>query len=324
VGRTLGSYRLLYRLAEGGMGVVYFAEHMRLNRQVAIKVLRREMAGRTDLVARFFREARAVNDIGHPNIVQIYDFVEHLDEEPPIVYMVLEFLEGRDLGAYIEARGPLDPREAVGIGRQVASALEAVHKAQVLHRDLKPENIFLTPPDPGQSCPKVKLLDFGVAKDVGDRLEEVITAPGITLGTPEFMAPEQILARNMDHRVDIYALGLLLYYMLAGDSPYSASTAGRQLKMQLKGKPPPLASRRVGRAPVPAELEAVIMRCLEMDPDRRYQSAGEVEQALERTVRPSVVGRLLERMGLGSPWPLVIPLALILLSLVAVAALLLL
>ena len=278
-GRVLGSYTLIMRLGEGGMGVVYMAEHLRLNRQVAIKVLRRELASQKETVRRFFNEARSVNDIGHPNIVEITDFVEKFDEDPPIVYMVLELLSGETLAAHIEEHGPMDPDDAVRVAIQITDALMAVHEAKVLHRDLKPENIFLLEQVEGEER-RVKLLDFGVAKDMQEEDRDAITEPGITVGTPEFMAPEQILDRPLDVRVDIYVVGMVLYAMLTGGPPFKSDALNSLLRMHLKEPPEPIANRREGGKRVPARLESLVMRCMEKNPDKRYQTAGELNEAL--------------------------------------------
>ena len=278
-GRVLGSYRLVSRLGEGGMGVVYLGEHIRLNRMVAIKVVRRELTSQPEVLNRFFNEARAVNDIGHPNIVSIVDFVEKSDEDPPIVYMVLEYLSGETLAEHIDNNGAMDPEEVVRIGLQITDALAAIHKAKVLHRDLKPENIFLCETEDGSPTP-VKLLDFGVAKDISDLSQDDITEPGITVGTPEFMAPEQILDRKLDERMDIYVVGMVLYNMLTGDIPFKAEALGKLLKQHLKEPPMPMAMVRAGGKRVPPALEQLVMRCMEKAPDLRFQTAEELHQAL--------------------------------------------
>ena len=261
------------------MGVVYLGEHIRLNRLVALKIVRRELTSRPEVLSRFFNEAKAVNDIGHPNIVSIYDFVEKSDEDPPIVYMVLELLSGDTLAKHIDKNGAMEPEETVHVGLQITDALAAIHRAQVLHRDLKPENIFLCETEDG-SPPLVKLLDFGVAKDISDVADDDITEPGITVGTPEFMAPEQILDRKLDQRVDIYAAGMVLYNMLTGDVPFKADGLGKLLNQHLKEPPMPIAMVRSGGRRVPPALDALVMRCMEKAPDLRYQTAEELNHAL--------------------------------------------
>ncbi len=276
---VLGAYRVLGKIAVGGMGVIYRAEHVRLGRKVALKVLRQELLERTDILHRFFEEARAVNEIGHPNIIDIIDFVEDFQSNPPRVYMVMELLVGQDLAARIDSVGPLDPEEAVAVARQATDALIAVHRAKILHRDLKPENIFLCRREEGP--PIVKLLDFGVAKTFGERQKVGITDPGTAVGTPEYMAPEQVLGRDLDDRTDVYALGLVLYDMLTDSVPFQSERYGEVLVMQVKDIPEPISTRRRRGKPVPPRLEQLVMRCLEKDPAQRYQSMRELRAALD-------------------------------------------
>jgi serine/threonine-protein kinase len=278
-GDVLGAYRVLGRIGIGGMGVIYRAEHVRLGRKVALKVLKPELSTRADVIRRFFTEARAVNEIGHPNIVDIIDFVEDANESPPLIYMVMELLSGQDLAARIQAAGPLDPAEVVEIGRQVADALIAVHRVKILHRDLKPENIFLCRRE--DSAVQVKLLDFGVARAFGQREEVRITDPGTAIGTPEYMAPEQILGRELDDRTDIYGLGLVFYDMLTNSVPFQSSNYGEIMVQQVKEAPPPLSARRKEGARVPPGLEQLVMRCLRKDPAERFQNMRDMRAALE-------------------------------------------
>jgi len=277
-GDVLGVYRILERIDEGGMGIIYRAEHVRLGRQVALKVLKTDLAKRTDVVRRFFEEARAVNEIGHPNIVDVIDFIEVSDQSPPLVYMVMELLKGQDLGRRVRVGGPVPPEEAVHIACQVCDALIAVHRVKILHRDLKPENIYLARTPEGDE--KVKLLDFGVAKAFGERQKVRITEPGVTIGTPEFMAPEQILGKEMDERTDIYALGMVLYDMLCGSVAFQSSKYGELMVAQVKDPPPPLSERMKDRKTLPPGLEQVVMRCLEKKPQDRFQYVEELKNAL--------------------------------------------
>ena len=276
-GDVLGVYRILGQIAEGGMGVIFRAEHVRLGRQVALKVLKPELACRTDIVRRFFEEARAVNEIGHPNIVDVIDFVEVSDQDPPLVYMVMELLVGEDLANRVRGAGPLEPEEAVRIACQVCDALIAVHRVKILHRDLKPENIFLINDEDSH---RVKLLDFGVAKAFGERQRVNLTDPGTAIGTPEYMAPEQILGKELDERTDIYALGLVLYDMLTNSVPFQASKYGELLVAQVKETPEPVSRRRREGTPVPPALEAAVMRCLQKKQVDRFQNARELKEAL--------------------------------------------
>ena len=288
-GDVLGVYRILGKLAEGGMGEIFRAEHVRLGRQVALKVLKPELASRTEVVNRFFEEARAVNEIGHDNIVDIIDFVEVSDQSPPLVYMVMELLVGEDLAHRIRSAGPLDPPEVVEIAAQVTEALIAVHRVKILHRDLKPENIYLVRSEDGP--PRVKLLDFGVAKAFGERQRVNLTDPGTAVGTPEYMAPEQILGKELDERTDIYALGLVIYDMLTNSVPFQSSKYGELLVAQVKELPEPPSARRAGNrscAPLPEAMEQAVMRCLQKKPQDRFQNVRELKEALLRSVGAEV------------------------------------
>jgi len=278
VGDLVGSYRVLEKIAEGGMGLIFRAEHHQLGREVVLKVLKPDLSQRTTLVRRFFQEARAVNRIGHPNIIDIIDFVEEGDHDPPRVFMVMESLKGEDLHVRIRKIGPLPPLEVVRIADQVADALIACHDLKILHRDLKPENIFLTHTAGGR--PIIKLLDFGVAKALDAPRKMNLTDPGTAVGTPEYMSPEQFMNQEMDQRSDIYSLGLVLYYMLAGHAPFTSDKYGELLIMQVKHAPPPLTLHPRGRPPLPPALEQVVMRCLEKEPEERWQSMEEFRDAI--------------------------------------------
>ena len=278
-GQELGVYEVLRRVGRGGMGDIYLAMHTRLGGQVALKVLRPDLAMRQDVVERFFNEARAVNQIGHPNIVNIIDFIELFDQSPPLVYMVMEFLVGQDLSSLLQYNGPLDPARAVAITLEVGKALHAVHAVQILHRDLKPENIFLL--DGDESGHRLKLLDFGVARMYGDQQAKSLTDPGTTIGTAEYMAPEQVNAGILDSRTDIYALGVVLYEMLSGRVPFTAGSIGGIFVKVLNEDPPPLCSEGDKESAVDPKLEAIVFRCLQKDPARRYQSARDLNSALE-------------------------------------------
>jgi serine/threonine-protein kinase len=281
VGDVLGQYRILGKLAQGGMGVIYKAQHVRLGRHVALKVLKSDLVRRSEVVQRFFAEARAVNEIGHPSIVDIIDFVEVGDVDPPLVYMVMELLTGQDLGRRIREKGPLDPLLAAAIADRIADALAATHRVKILHRDLKPENVYLLESE-GEL--RVKLLDFGVAKAFGERKRQDMTDPGSAVGTPAYMAPEQVLELELDERTDIYALGLLLYEMLTGSVPFHATSYGEVLIKQVKERPEAIRKRRTTGTSVPPALERIVMTCLEKEPARRFQNMGQVRGALAAAV----------------------------------------
>jgi serine/threonine-protein kinase len=280
VGDVIGAYKILEKIGEGGMGVIYKAQHVRLGRHVALKVLKSKLVARSDVVNRFFKEARAVNEIKHPNIVDIYDFVEVADQDPPLVYMVMELLAGENVSQRIRRLGPLKNDQVTIISGQIADALNAVHRVKILHRDLKPENVFLL--QTKDSSLKLKLLDFGIARTFGsERPSGVVTGPGSAVGTPEYMSPEQILEKELDERSDIYSLGVLLYAMLTGGPPFSARSYGEVMVKQVNEEPEPIESRRPEGDISPALIE-LVMKCLKKDPDRRFQSMTEVQEALKR------------------------------------------
>ncbi len=278
VGDELGQYTLKRLLGQGGMGTVFLAEHKLLERQVAIKILLPEFADQLGIVHRFFKEAQAVNRIGHPNIVDIMDCVEGVDHLP---YLVMELLEGDSLQAVIQDRAPMRPEEVVSLGRQICDALSAVHAKGIVHRDLKPENLFvLVQPD---GTFKVKLLDFGIAKFMAADDSFLKTLTGEPIGTPEYMAPEQIEGVSMDHRIDIYAMGVMFYEMLTGKPTFEAAQIGQLLFHHLNTEPESPSVKRValGADPVPEALEDVVLSCLVKDPDLRVQSMSQLVELLE-------------------------------------------
>ncbi len=274
-GTVLGSYRLVEVLGEGGMGIVYLAEHVRLGRRVAVKLLRSELGGDALAVSRFFAEARAVNQICHENIVEITDFVENPAGDN---YYIMEFLPGLNLEQVVQRDGDLKISRALGIAVQVCAALAQVHDAGIVHRDLKPENIFLT--ERGGQKDFVKLLDFGIAK-LGKQDADVAmhkTGAGIIVGTPEYMSPEQASGVAVDARSDIYALGLILYELIAGKNPFGGENFGEMLVNRLSRTPPPPSSET--KQPVPQELDELIMQCIKMRREERPQHIREVETHL--------------------------------------------
>ena len=288
VGRVLGSYRLVQLLGEGGMGQVYLAEHTRLGRKVALKLLRPEYARHTKAVQRFFGEARAVNQISHDNIVEITDFIENevdADGKPAEKYYIMELLKGRSLGDVQKTDGILPLERTLPIMMQVCSALAAVHEAGIVHRDLKPDNIFLI--EKAGQRDFVKLLDFGVAKftDLSASQQMGKTGVGALVGTPEYMSPEQMSGKAVDHRSDIYALGIILYEVVTGRQPFTAKSLGEMAIKHLTVTPPrPSKLKNMPHAPS-KELEALIMECLQKDPSKRPQSVSDIIVRLEPLVR---------------------------------------
>src|SRR5450432_2391391 len=270
-GTVAGAYVLKKELASGGGGTVYEAQHRILGRKVAVKVLRRELAASPQMVARFLREALAVNMIKHPNIVDIYEFGELPDGRP---FYVMELLEGIDLRSMLNERGRFTPAEVYAILEPVCSALQAAHDLGIVHRDLKASNILIMQRDGKQV---VKLLDFGIAKLMRpDAADAGLTVVGTRLGTSYTMAPEQIRGDAIDPRTDIYALGVVLYHLLTGQYPFRAETMTDIERQHLESPPP----RPSAAASIPLTIDAVVLRCMEKTADRRYPSAKAFIEAL--------------------------------------------
>jgi eukaryotic-like serine/threonine-protein kinase len=279
VADVVGSYRIIGKIGEGGMGAVYVAEHTLIGRQAAIKVLQREMSHRQDLVTRFFNEARAATAVKHPGIVEIYDFGYHTDGS---AYIVMEFLEGETLSARLRRTGPLPAARAAALGRQVAGALGAAHAKGIVHRDLKPDNIFIVRDPDITDGERTKILDFGIAKlAAGDQPGISKTRSGVVLGTPTYMSPEQSKgAGNVDARADLYALGCILFEVVCGRPPFVAEGGGEVMAQHIYAAVPAPSSI----APVTPELEQFLLRALAKDPAHRFQSAEEMSAALQMAV----------------------------------------
>ncbi len=290
IGLTIGNYEIKSKLGEGGMGSVYLAEHPLIGKKVALKVLHAEFASNRDVVARFFTEAKSVNDIQHPNIVDIVDYGEIVQPGGNMVYFIMEFLDGESLSSLIHREAPFAPERALAIAMQVADCLSQSHAHGIVHRDLKPDNIILI--ERGRQTDFVKVLDFGIAKLTGDQPGSRRTRTGIVLGTPAYMSPEQCEGRgNVDHRTDIYALGILLYEMLTGRVPFQGDGYGEVLVQHLTATPVrPTTIRGV----IPPHVEAVCMKALEKRPDDRYAS---MEQFMQGLADP--VGYVEANGGLG-------------------------
>jgi serine/threonine protein kinase len=268
-------------LGEGSMGRVYEARHLKLGRTVAIKMIRPEQAHQAEMVRRFFQEARTINRINHPHIVEIHDFVEDTDEKGrPRAYCVMEHLDGETLAELVR-RTPLTVERIARILDQVCRALAAAHAVGVIHRDLKPENIFVLRGEDGRDIAKV--LDFGVAKLV--RPDPAIalghTFEGALVGTPRYMSPEQAASLDVDYRTDIYGIGCLVYEMLTGRPPFIGDAFGplvARILTQIPEAPGPFTA---AGEPTPPELHALAMECLEKDPSLRPASVAEVRQRLK-------------------------------------------
>jgi len=263
IGQTLrGTYRILTALDQGGMGLVFEAEHTRLRRRVAVKVLARHLTSDTQALARFNREAEIISQLEHPHIVQILDFDTTEQGEP---YIVMELLKGESLSDRLERDGCLPIADAARIAHQVASGLFAAHQASIVHRDLKPANIFLTTmPSQGRV---VKLLDFGISKRMG--VGRSLTGEFDVLGTPDYMAPEQALGKtaSVDHRGDQYALAVIAFEMLCGQTPFSGDDLMEVLQKVVSVAAPPIERFAPHVSPL---IGAVLKRGLEKDPAARY------------------------------------------------------
>ena len=266
-----GKYRLLRPLGEGGMGVVWLAEHVRLGRPLAVKLLRPDLAQNPRTLQRFHREAVAASRIGNPHIVEVIDLGTAPNNAP---FIVMELLEGRTLYDLLREQPVLPVGRAVDILCQVLSGLAAAHAKNIIHRDLKPANVFLI--RYGTREDFVKLVDFGVSKILDSDAQ--LTRSGALLGTPTYMAPEQILARRrLDHRVDLWAAGVILYMALTGRRPHEAPTRNELLVRIVNSDVKPI---RLQRPEVDESLERAVLRALERDVDRRWPSAEAFREAL--------------------------------------------
>jgi serine/threonine protein kinase len=271
-----GRYKIVELIGEGGMGKVYLAEHVEIGKRVALKVLHPSYSRMPDLVERFRREARAASKIGHPNIVDVTDSGATPDGS---VYFVMEYLEGVELGSVIEREGALDVARALRITGQICRALSAAHREGIIHRDLKPENIFLI--TRGGEADVVKVLDFGIAKttEAEAARERRLTSPGMAMGTPEYMAPEQAAGRPADARTDIYSLGAIMYEMVTGVPPYQGDNFMEILTKKATQDPPPPITVRPD---LPAQVSDLVMAAMSRNPDGRPQTMESLEYELNK------------------------------------------
>jgi len=279
INHTIGNYRVTSLLGEGGMGVVYLAQHPVFGRKVAIKLLHAVLARDPDIVARFFNEARAIHLVAHENIVEILDFGQTPDGQP---YFIMEYLQGESLSETI-ARGAMQVDQVEAIGVQMCKALGAAHAKGIVHRDLKPHNVQLVIKPDGAL--QVKILDFGVAKILQspDGASSVKTRTGSLMGTPLYMSPEQCKGAGvLDHRTDIYSLGVILFEMLSGRPPFNAEGVGELFAKHMLEEPPQL----IEFAPhTPPHMAAAIMKSLAKDPAARFQSMEDFRKALVGEVK---------------------------------------
>ncbi len=269
-GQTIDNrYQVLWLLDEGGMGAVYLGEHIRMGKKVAIKFLHSNFAKDDVVVKRFFREAEVAAKLQHPNIIDVMDMGLSSEGEP---YLVMEYLEGESLRALLNRTGPLGLPTTLGIIEPVLHALETAHRQGIIHRDLKPDNIFLSQPASGDTV--VKLIDFGISKMMDPDGQSQLTQTGSSLGTPMYMSPEQISAdENLDHRTDIYAVGVILYKMLTNELPFAAENQHQLLMKIITNDPLP---PKEAYPDFPDKMAPIVARLLQKGPHQRYQSAGEL------------------------------------------------
>jgi eukaryotic-like serine/threonine-protein kinase len=270
-------YHIMKKLGEGGMGQVYLAEHVKMGRKSALKVMHPSMKADVDAISRFNREAANASRIAHPNVAAVYDFGETPDG---IIYLAMEFVDGPPLTSVIEQQGALAPKRAAEIVRQTAEALAVAHDMGIVHRDLKPDNIMVAKTRDGGDL--VKVVDFGIAKAAGNEAQKV-TKTGLVVGTPEYMSPEQLAGDKLDGRSDIYSLGLVAYNMLTGKLPFPSESAQESMIMRLTDKPKPLVEMKSDRS-WPVDVQAVMDKVLERDASLRYQNATEFGMALYNAI----------------------------------------
>src|SRR5688572_30118517 len=263
-------YELDSEIGRGGMGVVYRARDKRLKRHIAIKVLPPELAFQSSIKTRFLREAETAAQLSHPHIVPIYS----VDEVEGLVFFVMAYISGDNLGKRLHDRGVLPVDEVRRITREVADGLAYAHERGVVHRDIKPDNILLD-----AATGRTMVTDFGIARAVSDMDSGRLTATGMAIGTPAYMSPEQAAGdREIDGRSDLYALGIVAYQMLVGEPPFVASSTPAMLVKHISERPTPVGQRR---SDVPQDLARAVMLCLEKDPVMRFPSAGSMVTALD-------------------------------------------
>jgi len=269
-GSNVAHYRLVSRLGEGGMGAVYLADDLTLGRRVALKVLPESMAADPERMLRFMQEARLASALSHPNVAYIYEIGEHpIGAGQGLRFLAMEYVEGEPLSVRL-ARGPLPISELLSVGIQVADALDDAHSKGIVHRDIKPSNLMLTPRG------HVKVLDFGLAKLEADNKNDetqLITNDGVVMGTVAYMSPEQALGRALDHRTDLFSLGVVMYEMATARLPFAGATISETMARILNSQPDALARFNYD---LPEGFERVVRKCLEKDRGRRYQSAREL------------------------------------------------
>lgn len=271
LGRKLGGRFLIEKkLGVGGMGTVYKATQISIGRSVAVKVIDRHRSSETMIAKRFLREAKLSSRLSQPNTVSIYDFGQDGDGT---LFLAMELIKGKDLAEIIERDGAFIPRRVKTIGVQLCDALEAAHKLSIIHRDLKPGNIMILDDPPGRDL--LKVLDFGLAKLlIGEAESVAVIQSGTAMGTPLYISPEAVVDETGDTRTDLYSIGIVLYELLTGSTPFYSQDINKLFHMHLSKRPPALPKS------VPDTLSEVVYRLLEKEPDARYASAAETRQAL--------------------------------------------
>ncbi|MEM9489245.1 MAG: protein kinase, partial [Myxococcota bacterium] len=285
IGAVLGKYRIVEKIGDGGMGTVYLAEQPGIGRRAAIKVLHKQYFHDDEIRTRFFNEAKAIGQLRHPGIVELYDYSDQRDEH---AFIVMEFLQGEDLSKRLRRVGRLPVNKALLIARQVAQALGAAHDKGVIHRDLKPDNLFLVRPTGVEKDERIKILDFGVAKLLDQERATNKTQTGTVIGTPPYMSPEQCKGNaRVDHRADLYALGCILFRMMCGRTPFVSNGYGEMLAAHIHETPP---SPRSIEPSIPPVFDSIILRLLAKDPDERFPDSYGLIDALDDAVANTHLG----------------------------------
>jgi serine/threonine protein kinase len=277
VGQDIGNYRVTGRIGEGGMGAVYLAEEHGTGRQVALKVLLSELAHNKSFRDRFERESGYASSLNHPSIVRVHEFGE-VDGVP---YMVMDYVPGRDLTAELANEGPLSPDRSVLVLGQIASALDAVHASGLYHRDVKPANVLIAAE--GADGLRCRLTDFGLSKQPSQD-SRALTAAGFFVGTCHYVAPEQILAKELDHRVDVYSLGCLLYECLTGEPPFPRAREEEVLYAHIQDAPPRVTA---SRPELPGAIDEVVAKALAKEPEERYATCAALVEAARAAIVPT-------------------------------------
>ncbi len=268
-----GRYKIIRLLGKGGMGAVYLGQHMVIGKQVAIKFLRADLTDNSDMIERFYREARAAAEIGHRNIIDVTDVGQYAEGE---FYLIMEYLEGQNLAEVLARTGPLDLATACGVLEPVLLALGAAHEKGIVHRDLKPENIFLVRASYGD--PIIKLIDFGISKFIRETRPSRLTRTGFTLGTPAYMSPEHVRSpKYIDHRSDLFSIGVIFYELLTGSLPFDGDDYYQLLSSILTTDPKPLSA---SRSDLPEKVNTLIAGLLSKEPEQRPETTTALIEAI--------------------------------------------